>query len=146
MTNDTANENFITDQGSTRLTNRRARRGPRPAAAETVLRAVRTASATRLPGPDGSTVPRPAGRPAAMPGRGPAVDGGMVPAGGAGAPVVDVRPVEDGLIASTVAVLVPGRMASVSDSSTDALVAVSCGTLAQPTADRSTPAWPSAVS
>src|SRR5262245_60625023 len=44
-TNETANENFMTDHGSMRLTNRRARRGPRVAAA-TVERADRTASAT----------------------------------------------------------------------------------------------------
>src|SRR5947207_5835361 len=44
-TNDTANENFMTDQGSMRLMYRRARRGPRPAA--TVARAPRTASLTR---------------------------------------------------------------------------------------------------
>src|SRR5437762_3994341 len=48
-TNDTANENFITDQGSIRLTNSRARRGPREAAEETAARAVRTASATFPP-------------------------------------------------------------------------------------------------
>src|SRR5581483_6587640 len=46
MTNDTANENFMTDHGSIRLTCSRARRGPRPTAAETVLRALRTASVT----------------------------------------------------------------------------------------------------
>src|SRR6266480_49067 len=46
-TNDTANENFITDHGSIRLTNSRARRGPREAAEETAARALRTASATR---------------------------------------------------------------------------------------------------
>src|SRR5215468_4906393 len=44
-TNDTANENFMTDHGSMRLTNRRARRGPREAAPDTAARAVRTASA-----------------------------------------------------------------------------------------------------
>src|SRR5438876_5950401 len=44
-TNDTANENFMTDHGSMRLTNRRARRGPREAAPETAARALRTASA-----------------------------------------------------------------------------------------------------
>src|SRR5947207_10358394 len=45
-TKDTANENFITDQGSIRLTYSRARRGPREAAEETAGRALRTASAT----------------------------------------------------------------------------------------------------
>src|SRR6059058_1815423 len=52
-TNDTANANFITDHGSIRLTNRRARRGPREAAEETAARALRTASATR-PLPSGT--------------------------------------------------------------------------------------------
>src|SRR4051812_16391873 len=46
-TTETANENFITDQGSMRLRFSRARRGPRPAAEETVERADRTASETR---------------------------------------------------------------------------------------------------
>src|SRR2546421_5510768 len=45
-TKDTAKENFITDHGSIRLTNSRARRGPREAAEETAARALRTASAT----------------------------------------------------------------------------------------------------
>src|SRR5262245_59068766 len=45
-TSDTAKANFITDHGSIRLRCRRARRGPREAAAETVARAARTASAT----------------------------------------------------------------------------------------------------
>src|SRR5262245_57337889 len=66
ITNETANENFITDHGSTRFTKRRARRGPRPAAVETVLRADRTASATRPALPPATvavpTVARPAGR------------------------------------------------------------------------------------
>src|SRR5690242_7795795 len=48
-TNDTANENFMTDHGSMRLTNSRARRGPREAADETAARALRTASATFAP-------------------------------------------------------------------------------------------------
>src|SRR5215510_6073999 len=58
----------MTDHGSTRLTNSRARRGPRPAAEETVPRAERTASATR-PAPEAGAptgaapiVARPAGR------------------------------------------------------------------------------------
>src|SRR5262245_54678605 len=46
-TNETANANFIPDHGSMGFTGRRARRGPRPAAAVTVLRAARTASVTR---------------------------------------------------------------------------------------------------
>src|SRR5262245_15995218 len=46
-TTDTAAANFMTDHGSIRLTLRRARRGPRAAAALTVLFAARTASATR---------------------------------------------------------------------------------------------------
>src|SRR5439155_16748190 len=46
-TNDTANENFITDHGSIRLTYSRARRGPRPTAAATLARALRIASPTR---------------------------------------------------------------------------------------------------
>src|SRR3954464_6417554 len=46
-TTDTANENFITDQGAIRLRFSRARRGPRAAAEETVERAERTASDTR---------------------------------------------------------------------------------------------------
>src|SRR5207248_7052371 len=56
-TNETANENFITDHGSTRLTNSRARRGPREAAEETAARALRIASAT-LPVPIGTDRPR----------------------------------------------------------------------------------------
>src|SRR5690606_41657769 len=44
-TSDTANENFITDHGSIRLTIRRARRGPRGVVA--VVREVRMASPTR---------------------------------------------------------------------------------------------------
>src|SRR5689334_11810667 len=46
-TTETANENFITDQGSMRLRFRRARRGPRAAAEATVARAERTVSLTR---------------------------------------------------------------------------------------------------
>ncbi|GAA2587591.1 hypothetical protein GCM10010399_16990 [Dactylosporangium fulvum] len=46
-TNDTANANFITDHGSIRFRCSRARRGPRPTAELTVLRAARTASVTR---------------------------------------------------------------------------------------------------
>src|SRR5262249_22450797 len=46
-TTETANENFITDQGSIRLRFRRARRGPRAAAEETAERAERTVSETR---------------------------------------------------------------------------------------------------
>src|SRR4051795_4987433 len=45
-TTETANENFITDQGSIRLRFSRARRGPRAAAEETVERAERAASVT----------------------------------------------------------------------------------------------------
>src|SRR2546429_1547581 len=56
-TNETANENFITDHGSIRLTNSRARRGPREAADETAARALRTASAT-FPVPRGTARPR----------------------------------------------------------------------------------------
>src|SRR5438067_76000 len=52
-TKDTAKENFITDHGSIRLTNSRARRGPREAAEETAARALRTASAT-FPVPSGT--------------------------------------------------------------------------------------------
>src|SRR3954470_20395352 len=52
-TNDTANENFMTDHGSMRLRYRRARRGPRLAAAVTVARALRMASVTLLPAPAG---------------------------------------------------------------------------------------------
>src|SRR5207244_8659238 len=65
-TNETANENFMTDQGSTRFRYSRARRGPRLAAAVTVARALRIASPTRVPEPD---VPRPPG-PAGPPGPG----------------------------------------------------------------------------
>src|SRR3954452_19088662 len=46
-TTETANENFMTDQGSIRLRFSRARRGPRAAAPVTVERAERTASVTR---------------------------------------------------------------------------------------------------
>src|SRR5690349_7277527 len=46
-TTETANENFITDQGSIRLRFSRARRGPRAAAPATVDRAERAASVTR---------------------------------------------------------------------------------------------------
>src|SRR5258706_3658535 len=46
-TNDTANADFITDHGSIRLRCSLARRGPRPTAELTVLRAARTASVTR---------------------------------------------------------------------------------------------------
>ena len=46
-TSDTANENFMTDQGSIRLRCSRARRGPRLAAPATVARAVRRDSETR---------------------------------------------------------------------------------------------------
>src|SRR5690606_24983528 len=46
-TNETANENFMTDHGSIRRMVSRARRGPRAAAEVTVLRATRTASTTR---------------------------------------------------------------------------------------------------
>ena len=46
-TTETANENFMTDQGSIRLRFSRARRGPRAAADDTVDRADRTASVTR---------------------------------------------------------------------------------------------------
>src|SRR5690349_1135879 len=46
-TTETANENFMTDQGSIRLRFSRARRGPRAAAPVTVDRADRTASVTR---------------------------------------------------------------------------------------------------
>ncbi|BCJ53228.1 hypothetical protein Asp14428_47030 [Actinoplanes sp. NBRC 14428] len=46
-TTETAKANFITDQGSIRLRFRRARRGPRAAAEDTVERAERTASETR---------------------------------------------------------------------------------------------------
>src|SRR6266508_832007 len=56
-TNDTAKLNFITDHGSMRLRNSRARRGPRAAAAETAVRALSTASATR-PAPRGTVRPR----------------------------------------------------------------------------------------
>ncbi|GAA4453311.1 hypothetical protein GCM10023170_043320 [Phytohabitans houttuyneae] len=83
-TSDTANENFITDQGSMRFTFSLARRGPREAADATVLRAARTASPTRAaptaaaPAPAVPTVrtdaPPAAARP--VPGRAPA-PGGM---------------------------------------------------------------------
>src|SRR5688572_24330912 len=46
-TNDTAKENFITDQGSTRLMLSLALRGPREAPTVAVVRAARTASVTR---------------------------------------------------------------------------------------------------
>src|SRR5689334_6769142 len=46
-TTETANENFITDQGSIRLRFSRAGRGPRAAAPATVDRAERAASVTR---------------------------------------------------------------------------------------------------
>src|SRR5258706_12236214 len=42
----TANANFMTDHGSIRFRCSRARRGPRPTAELTVLRAARTASVT----------------------------------------------------------------------------------------------------
>src|SRR5581483_11081626 len=64
-TNDTANENFITDHGSIRLTNRRDRRGPRAAAEVTVARAARTASATLAP--PNTARPAVAGRVAVLP-------------------------------------------------------------------------------
>src|SRR5689334_19110472 len=64
-TTETANENFMTDQGSIRLRFSRARRGPRAAAPVTVERAERTASVTRAaptapdcwPGPAGAGPP-----------------------------------------------------------------------------------------
>ncbi len=67
-TTETANANFITDQGSIRLRFSRARRGPREAAELTDVRAARTASPTRAaptaaaPTPGGSPPPL-AGRP-----------------------------------------------------------------------------------
>src|SRR5581483_7250503 len=64
-TNDTANENFITDHGSIRLTNRRDRRGPRAAAEVKVARAARTASATLAP--PNTARPAVAGRVAVLP-------------------------------------------------------------------------------
>ncbi|GLH95264.1 hypothetical protein Pa4123_05360 [Phytohabitans aurantiacus] len=96
-TSDTANENFITDHGSMRLTFRRARLGPREAADATVLRAARTASPTRAAPtapavrteappaavrPTGWVVFAAAGAPGATPGRATPVAAGA-PAGGA---------------------------------------------------------------
>src|SRR3954468_5483415 len=75
-TNDTANENFMTDHGSTRFRYRRALRGPRLAAAVTVARALRIASVTRLAapaGPDGGGAAGPP--PCGAPGRAPVVIG-----------------------------------------------------------------------
>src|SRR3954469_1993782 len=70
ITNDTANENFITDHGSMRLTCSRARRGPRPAAAATVARALRTASVTRAePAAAGPVAVPPIGPPPTVTGR-----------------------------------------------------------------------------
>src|SRR5882757_1941320 len=81
-TNATAKENFITDHGSIRLTNSRARRGPRAAADETVARAARTASATR---PVLPVEPRPRTAPVAVPAApAPAITVGVArPVGGA---------------------------------------------------------------
>src|SRR5690242_1882242 len=86
-TNETANENFMTDQGSTRFRYSRARRGPRLAAAVTVARALRIASLTRLAGPLG---PGPAGPPGAeTPGRAPTpTPSGCVDTAGPRAPTV----------------------------------------------------------
>src|SRR4051812_21025959 len=75
-TNETANENFITDHGSTRLRYSRARRGPRLAAAVTVARALRIASLTRLAGPVVGLGGAPPG--AAAPGRPAALIGWVV--------------------------------------------------------------------
>src|SRR3954463_9997812 len=66
-TTETANENFITDQGSIRLRFSRARRGPRPAAPATVDRAERAASVTRA-APTAAAPP--AIGPRLLPGRG----------------------------------------------------------------------------
>ncbi|GIE80913.1 hypothetical protein Aph02nite_68630 [Actinoplanes philippinensis] len=81
---DTANENFITDQGSMRFRFSRARRGPRAAADDTVERADRTASETRA-APTAAAPPAGGGvdpvRCFAAPG---------VVAGGAGGVVVEV--------------------------------------------------------
>src|SRR5919202_2990273 len=71
-TNDTANENFMTDQGSMRLTYSRARRGPRPTAAVTPARALRMASLTRAAPVVGPALPV-TGGPAMPPGRMPVV-------------------------------------------------------------------------
>src|SRR5262249_42049338 len=64
-TSESANANFITDHGSTRLTVSRARRGPRDAAIDDVVRAVRAASATRA-APSAPAAPV-AGRPGRVP-------------------------------------------------------------------------------
>src|SRR4051812_40914185 len=102
-TTDTANENFMTDQGSIRLRFRRARRGPRDAADDTAVRAARTASVTRaaptaappeaeppLPGVPGRVplVPPVPGLPGAVPGlvAGPAPAFFTAPAAVAAAP------------------------------------------------------------
>ena len=61
-TTETANANFITDQGSIRLRFSRARRGPRDAAELTEVRAARTASPTRA-APTAAGLPIPGGRP-----------------------------------------------------------------------------------
>src|SRR5436853_220615 len=83
-TNDTANENFMTDQGSTRFRYRRARPGPRLGAAVTVARALRIASLTRLlgpgPGPPGPPTLGPAGPGTEAPGRPPTPMGCVVSA------------------------------------------------------------------
>src|SRR6185312_15345618 len=70
-TTETANANFITDQGSIRLRFSRARRGPRDAAELTDVRAARTASPTRA-APTADGLPIPGGRPPPLAGR-PAV-------------------------------------------------------------------------
>src|SRR6185312_13670153 len=70
-TTETANANFITDQGSIRLRFSRARRGPRDAAELTEVRAARTASPTRA-APTADALPIPGGRPPPLAGRPPA--------------------------------------------------------------------------
>src|SRR4051812_33111239 len=89
-TTETANENFITDQGSIRLRFSRARRGPRPAAEETVERTERAASETRAAptaaDPDAVCPPgRCLGPPVVVGCLGPTADG-LGPGGGAGGP------------------------------------------------------------
>src|SRR5690606_28805111 len=94
-TSDTANENFITDHGSIRLTIRRARRGPRGVVA--VVREVRMASPTRaaptaVPVLIGRMVTFSVGRPG-PPSAGPATSGAGA---GASSRVAEARPVTRG--------------------------------------------------
>ncbi|GAB3502990.1 hypothetical protein GCM10027575_06490 [Phytohabitans suffuscus] len=122
-TSDTANENFITDHGSMRLTLSLARRGPREAADATVLRAARTASPTRAaptaaaPVPAAAPTVRTDAPPAAarpVPGLA-GMPGGITGAPGAGPGVTGAAPpggeLTGALPAAAIWVVAPGAAA-----------------------------------